>query len=102
MEAAYQCQSDIQKMYLPRSNVEELMLVLKVISVGFCSFQLFQQQIIKKGEAETRNEVSRDHRHLLFDSVCLKCMFKVALYFGDVNNDLPAIVFYITKIALAF
>ena len=46
-----------------KKNVEELMLVLKVISVGFCSFQIFQLQIIKKGEAEARNEASRDHRH---------------------------------------
>lgn len=32
----------------------------------FLIFQIFQQQIIKKGEAEARNEASKDQRHLLF------------------------------------
>ena len=55
----------MQKMCLfNKKNVEELMLMLKVMSVGFCSFPIFQyKQITKKGEAEARNEASRDHRH---------------------------------------
>ena len=51
----------------------------------------------KKRRGRARNEVSRDHRHLLFawpyNSICLKLMYdKVILYFGNVNDDLHCIL----------